>query len=444
MAEVNQVPETAVSPEIVDHFPRPSAEPPTRTFLRAPDPADDAYRDSPKGRVAEWMRGRGLNADFDLPLLGRPLAPTEGDLQYYRDPLADRSAIGKLSHAYYDAIGVRLDDPAYLQVLGPLAAVAQAPVTPSGAAKKLATRGTATVGRLIAKSLPRDARALATYANDLSRAAAVLSKADVAATPNAAAALRKVMYRGEKGGPSALKTWFFGGTPSAERTINMAYAKKMGGQSPMSDEMADHIVKAADKLSAEISTALKSPRGAAKADTTKLKAAMVALSSELKSGAEAYRSRGVWNMAKDSGGWVGGKLKAAAASASGVRRYKAGSMKASRSIFGFAGSLADWGLSKIPGISPAALDTAQKYIGGTLGATPLGVASAGAIVGLYDKLTKPSRDEAGAAAGDATAAEAYRRAYGAEPPKATTPMAPAATPAPAAPAPPPLKAAFFF
>lgn len=405
MAEVNQVPETAVSPEIVDNFSRPATGPyvhPTPPSMRAITPVEELTH----------------TVDYDA------------FNQKYRVGTPDKP--NPVPGAPYSSF--RPEDMM-------LVAAAGAPRVVG-----------ATVGRLIAKSLPRDARALATYANDLSKAAAVLSKADVAATPNAAAALRKVMYRGEKGGPGALKTWFFGGTPSAERTINMAYAKKMGGQSPMSDEMADHIVKAADKLSAEISTALKSPRGAAKADTTKMKAAMVALSSELKSGAEAYRSRGVWNMAKDSGGWVGGKLKAAAASASGVRRYKAGSMKASRSIFGFAGSLADWGLSKIPGISPAALDTAQKYIGGTLGAAPLGVASAGAIVGLYDKSTKPSRDEAGAAAGDAAAAEAYRRAYGAEPPKAAPaapaaqqpPGTPAATAAPAAPAMSKLNAAFYF
>lgn len=396
MAEVNQVPETAVSPEIVDNFSRPATGPyvhPTPPSMRAITPVEELTHTVDYDAFNQKYRVG--TPDNPNPVPGAPYFPFRPeDMMWVAEAGAPR-------------------------VVG------------------------ATVGRLIAKSLPRDARALAAYANDLSRAAAVLRKADVAATPNAAAALRKVMYHGEKGGPSALKTWFFGGTPSAERTINMAYAKELGGQSPMSDEMAGHIVKAADKLSAEISTALKSPRGAAKADTTKLKAAMVALSSELKSGAEAYRSRGVWNMAKDSGGWVGGKLKAAAASASGVRRYKAGSMKASRSIFGLAGSLADWGLSKIPGISPAALDTAQKYIGGTLGATPLGAASAGAIVGLYDKLTKPSRDEAGAAAGDAAAAEAYRRAYGAEPPKATTPTAPAATSAPVTPA-PPLKAAFFF
>ena len=397
MAEVNQVPETAVSPEITDNFSRPATGPyvhPTPPSMRAITPVEELTHTVDYDAFNQKYRVG--TPDNPNPVPGAPYFP------------------------------FRPEDMM-------LVAAAGAPRVVGAA-----------VGKLIAKSLPRDARALATYANDLSRAAATLSKADVAATPNAAVALRKVMYRGEKGGPSALKTWFFGGTPSAERTINMAYAKKMGGRSPMSDEMADHIVKAADNLSAEISAALKSPRGAVKADTTKLKAAMVALSSELKAGAEAYRSRGVWNMAKDSGGWVGGKLKAAAASASGVRRYKAGSMKASRSIFGLVGSLADWGLSKIPGISPTALDTAQKYIGGTLGATPLGMASAGAIVGLYDKLTKPSRDEAGAAAGDKAAAEAYRRAYGAEPPKVTTPAAPAATPAPATPAPPPLKAAFFF
>lgn len=41
MAEVNQVPEIAVSPEIADHFQHPSADPPTQTFMRAITPVEE-------------------------------------------------------------------------------------------------------------------------------------------------------------------------------------------------------------------------------------------------------------------------------------------------------------------------------------------------------------------------------------------------------------------
>lgn len=445
MAEVNQVPEIAVSPELGANTPRISTDPPTQTFLRAPNAADDAYRDSPKGRVAEWMRSLGLNPDFEVPFLGRPLAPTEGDIRYYNDPIADHSALGKLSHAYYDTVGIRPDDPLAMQLLAPLAFAAESPATPTGAGRKMGVHGAEAVGKLIAKNIPRNARALATYANDLSRAAAALGKADLAATPKAAAMLRKGMYRATPGERGALGAWFFGGTPSDAKTLNMAYTKVMGGKSPMTDAVAKPIVEAADGLSAELTAALKAYRGGIPVDKAKLKAAVLKVSSEVKAGAEAYSSRGAWNAVKDAEAWrwIGGKLASGAEIAAGVRRYKAGSLEAKRSWVGALGTAADWTLAHVPGMSPAALELSQKYIGGAFGAAPLATVAAAAGYSAYDHATKPSRNEAGAAAGDAAAAEAYRRAFGTEPPKAAAPAAPVA-PVPQPSREDQLEAAFYF
>lgn len=138
--------------------------------------------------------------------------------------------------------------------------------------------------------------------------------------------------------------------------------------------------------------------------------------------------------------WLWGTL-------SGVRFYDKEARAFHRRSGAVFARITDWVIDSISreGSVARALKTLVSPLANVASFIALGI-GIHAVLPDFSSLSQAARNRKAVEAGDAAAAEAYRRAYGVEPPKATTPAAPAPQVAPAAPSRPtnPYDAAFMF
>ena len=401
MAEVNQVPETAVSPEITDNFSRPATGPyvhPTPPSMRAITPIEEPTHTVDYDAFNQKYR------------VGTPDNPNPV-------PGAPRSLSRPEDVMLVAAAGAP-------RVVG--AAVARTAAALGGKVPAALYRQAALERRFIEKSLTHEMDQFAAHrtrdlAKDLGVSPGLLGRFAPGTAPEDIRIMRL-----------------------ANRTV--AGLDKPGFKPLMPPGVAKDLVAAQNAYYDAATPFLQTGSAPATASRDKLLAAYVALRKPLGEASKslAAQKSPAGALASSAGGFVASVVKnnyrVVGRFLAGVRHYD----KYGELTHGFRTPL---GLTfdKI-GDAFIAANSPVRELWHRAGSVVEGTGRTLGAAAIVRAITKPSRDKAAAEAGDKAAAEAYRRAYGVEPPKATTPAAPAPQVAPAAPSRPtnPYDAAFMF
>ena len=409
MAEVNKVPETAVSPEIVDNFTRPAPEPTpppppsARPEIRALTPLDELTHivDYDAFRQAYRLGTR----DNPNPVPGAPNSSFNlEDVMMAAIP-AGRAGVAMGRTA--SKLGGRAAAALYRQAVLERAAKA----VPSAKYSQPAA-----LERFTQRRVDRLAEELGVKPARFGRLA-----------PGSAPEDLRVLHEANK-----TVKWF----------------GKRGFKPTMPPDVAKDIVTAQNQYYAAAAPFMQAERGMAMVlpERTAMDAAYAALSKQLKAASQtmAAQKAPIVDIASKAGHAltsddVRGKLLSAARFIGGVRRYD----KYGNLVHGLE-TPTGWGFDKIVNLFTAPGSPTREMLHKYGGTAAEDLARVGVISSIGAALTKSGRDDKANEAGDDAAATADRNAFGVDPSAAPVQTAPAQT----APARDPerarLKAAFFF